>query len=280
MKNKLFIISILSIAAASILFTGCKKKEEKLDLSSKHTSAAVETQATQKENKEIVANEKSDFKIEDTNKQEKKEEKNPIALKDEKYNSDSANIKYPQIEELSGNADKDKINSLIKNNALSVIEAMNIDTKKDSLSLDYKIISSTPKRLSIAYNGKLKKDNKESNIFYTNTIDLNTLKNISLSDYADAYTMAGYILSDDIKLDGNDSPINKEFMEKRKEKSIDEYTKILQDSDFPLKKGTDGKIIGFSESFSYEKNGNIYFTIPFESAHGNYVTVVYSPSTK
>ena len=39
-----------------------------------------------------------------------------------------------------------------------------------------------------------------SDLFYTTTVDLNKGTLQGLSDYADAYTMAGYILSDDCVL--------------------------------------------------------------------------------
>ena len=77
-------------------------------------------------------------------------------------------------------------------------------------------------------------------VFYTNTVDLNQVRNLGLSDYTDGYTMAGYVLAD-----------------------------------FPLASDT-----VWPESFSYENHGTICFSVPVPHALGDYVIVAFDPSTK
>lgn len=49
----------------------------------------------------------------------------------------------------------------------------------------------------LSYKGELKKGADTERIFYSNTIDLEEGRNLQLSDYADAYTVAGYLASGD-----------------------------------------------------------------------------------
>ena len=37
------------------------------------------------------------------------------------------------------------------------------------------------------------------NVFYTNTVDLQQVKSLGINDYSDAYTMAGYLMSEDVE---------------------------------------------------------------------------------
>ena len=85
--------------------------------------------------------------------------------------------------------------------------------------------------MSSPYKGELKNPStsKTENLFYTNTVDLETVQNMRLSDYADAYTVAGYIASGDYKLESvsaNEQSVRSYI--NSSEKTTDYYFKKLQ----------------------------------------------------
>ena len=112
-----------------------------------------------------------------------------------------------------------------------------------------------------------------SDLFYTTTVDLNKGTLQGLSDYADAYTMAGYILSDDCVL--NKPADSKEALEYLKTQDLNAMWEILKQCDF-----TAENLEGFPQSFSYENQGVIYMAVPVPHALGDYVIVSYTPDTK
>ena len=99
---------------------------------------------------------------------------------------------------------KDKINELLKANALSFIKANDIDEANDTLDIKCKVISVDRKRLTATYTGTLSAKGAAHpvNLFYSNTVNLLQAQNLGLDDFTDAYTMAGYVLSDDVKFSG------------------------------------------------------------------------------
>ena len=134
------------------------------------------------------------------------------------------------------------------------------------------------KRLTALYTGNMNTDTAAhpSSLFYTNTVDLSQVQDIGLSDYTDAYTMAGYVLSDDAEFSGVSADVAaqlKEYIDSSMD--IDSLTAILDSADFPLPEET-----VWPESFSYEKQGTITFSVPLPHAMGDYCLVVFHPSTK
>ena len=68
------------------------------------------------------------------------------------------------------------------------------------------------------------------------------------------------------------------FIKNRNNTSIEEYTELLSEADFPLKNEDEIKV--FPKSFSYVKNGDIYVSIPTERSAGDYVLIKFSPNSK
>ena len=56
---------------------------------------------------------------------------------------------------------------------------------------------------------------------------------------------------------------------------LDILTEVFNGADFPLASDT-----VWPESFSYEKQGRIYFSLPIPHALGDYVIVEFDPATK
>ena len=192
------------------------------------------------------------------------------------YTAGKVSVQYP-ILTMDDAQNQDKINALLKSNALSVIKANDIDEAKDTLSIKCKIVSADRKRVTATYTGSLSKDGGAYpvSLFYTNTVNLLQAQDLGFDDFTDAYTMAGYVLSDDVKFNGISSDVEAAVLEYRSSLDIDTLTRIFDGADFPLASETQ-----WPESFSYEKQGTIYFSMPVPHALGDYVIVAFDPSTK
>ena len=97
---------------------------------------------------------------------------------------------------------------------------------------------------------------------------------IGFSTYAEPSTMAGYVMSEGCQFDGLDGETEKAVREYIAGQSMDYFTELFRGADFPLKGDT------FPESFSYETEGDIFFSIPVPHALGDYAIVKFTPDTK
>ncbi len=269
--KKIFAYGLLTATLISSL-CACKKKTETVDLSSTHTTAASETMASE------TLESKSAETIAPTS-----EATDKLESKIETYKNNSIKISYPSISGMADSSKQEAVNSLLKTNALSVIAGNDVDEANDSLEIKAEVVSLDTKRIVVTYVGTLEvKDAPHPyNIFYSNTVDLNSCKDIGFSDYSDAYTMAGYVLSDDVEVSA-DKEIADEFLELRKNTTLEEYTKMFENADFPIDTSADGKVSykNWPFCFSYQKDGDMYFSIPTEHAIGDYILIKYSPQTK
>lgn len=266
-------LAILLVTAA---ISGCKK-HEKIDLTGIHTTEA-----------ETMAAETS--KAEETETEPKKETEE--TKKDNNGGSDAStalsvrskiatekngkiSVEYPILSNLSGGVSQTAMNELLKEKALQIVNGYELDPEKDKLDIKCKVISLDRKKAVISYTGTLSADGAAhpQDIFYTTSVDLAKGALIGLSDYADAYTMAGYILSDDCVLEK--PAASKEVLSELKAMDIEVLTGILENCDFSSQKDQD-----FPQSFSYEIQGVIYMAVPVSHAAGDYAIVRFSPETK
>ena len=160
----------------------------------------------------------------------------------------------------------------LKENALSIIKAYCSDSKKAAISIKCQVPSLTRKRITALYTGSVSPEGAAypSNVFYTNTLDLN-----SVSDYTDPYTMAGYVLSDDVQFQNLSGQTLSAVLEERKLTDLNGYTAMFEGADFPCDPSKE-----WPSSFSYEKQGEIYFSIPVSHGAGDYAVVKFTPETK
>lgn len=195
----------------------------------------------------------------------------------ETYTAGKISIQYPVISQMEDAQKQEQVNTLLKSNALSVIKANGIDEAKDTLSVKCKVISIDRKRLTATYTGSLTAAVAAHplNIFYANTINLLQVQDLGMDDFSDAYTMAGYVLSDDVEFSGISPDAEAEILKYRSTLDIDTLSKVFGSADFPLDSETQ-----WPESFSYEKQGTIYFSMPVPHTLGDYVLVSFDPSTK
>lgn len=259
----------------AMLLSSCKSKE-KLNLSSIHTTAAVESGAEETKEISIPSTQSPD------NGTDSKGETANLTTDTVTYASGGISVEYPVLKQLTDTAKQEKINSLLKDNALAIIKAWEIDEATDSLSVQCKVMSLDRKRLTAVYTGtyKAKDAAHPVNVFYTSTVDLSQASDIGFHDYSDAYTMATYTLSEDCRFYNVSPDLEKELMSYKNTQSIEYYTALYEHADFPLETASEtGKAI-FAESFSYEHRGNIYFSIPVPHALGDYAIIQYTPDTK
>lgn len=243
---------------------------QKADLSTIHTEASAEAEPETMAPTTEAASEAAATP-------EHKGTASSIAADIKTYTSGNISIQYPVIHMTDDPKKQEQVNALLKSNALSVIKAHGIDNTKDTLSVKCKVISVDRKRLTATYTGSLTADGAANplNLFYSNTVNLLQIQDLGMDDFSDAYTMAGYVLSDDVKFSGISSDVETEVLKYRSAWDIDTLSRILGGADFPLDSETQ-----WPESFSYEKQGTIYFSIPVPHSLGDYVLVSFDPSTK
>ncbi len=71
------------------------------------------------------------------------------------YTSGKVSIEYPAIEQMEDEEKQSRINEHLKANALSILDAYEINESADTLSVSCEIISADPKRLTAVYTGEL-----------------------------------------------------------------------------------------------------------------------------
>lgn len=148
------------------------------------------------------------------------------------------------------------VNALIKEKALQVLTDYQVDPAADTLSVKCTVVSLDKNKAVLTYEGSLMVNGAAhpSDLFYTTTVDLNKGTLQGLSDYADAYTMAGYILSDDCVL--KKPTDSKEALEYLKTQDLNCHV-----GDPEAVRFHGGKSGGLPQSFSYENQGVIYMAV-------------------
>jgi len=288
-KGRLLFFAAGLLTAGLLSLSACGKSKEEKDLSGTHTNVSPETMAESSAPVSSTAETvgPSSSVPAETSPASGGSKKTSLNTSVETFVNKNIKISYPIISGMTDDSRQKKANDLLKKNALSILENYPdskepIDQGKDTLEITCKVLAADTNRITVIYSGYYNMENAAhpNNIFYSNTIDLKSITNLGLKDFTDAYTMAGYVLSDDVILSGADSDIAKGFMAKRKDTTLDQYTTCFKNSDFPLKTGLDGKTTSWPDTFSYEQDGNVYFTIPVSHALGDYVIVEYDPTTK
>lgn len=273
---KRYALTALLLGAAILSFTGCKKKDrEMVDLSGIHTTAAVEKE-TMAPTTEAADAEKTEPETEST---VSSTEATPIiaasietlTITDRKPDA-AISVQYPVVSELSDTSRQAQVNKLLKTNATAWLDALSDEELPDQAEIKCEVKSIDRNRITVVYTGVYSKKGAAypTNMFYTNTVDLNQVKSLGFNDYSDGYTMAGYVMSDDVQFVSSD--LSSELLEYRKSQSVEAFTDLFNQADFPLKKQEDGNV-SFPKSFSYTDKGVLYFSIPVPHALGDYALV-------
>lgn len=274
----------LMALTAACLISGCSKKNEKIDLSSTHTTAA-ETMAPTSSPKEtessagITLEPGIDNAVNSNsgttaagNGSGSAVTKNQVKTSLTTYTSGKVSIQYPVVENLDNASD---INDLIKKNALSIIDGYDIDEAKDTLNIQCKVMAADRSRITLTYTGTLTVSGgaHPSNVFYTNTIDVRNASSLDLPYLTDPAVLADYVLSADCVYQNSSPELKSSMVQINAGRNKTYYTHLFSKADFPY----DGS---FPESFSYEYEGDIYVSIPIPHAAGDYVIAIFTPENK
>lgn len=271
MKKQITLLAIVAMFTA-VSLTACKKKET-VDLSGIHTTEASSEAETMAPEPTTAVSQETEAESESagSNASEALNVRAKIATE----KTGSVSIEYPILSNLR-NADTEKnINELVKGYALHILEAYKINSEKDNVTLACDVISLDRSKGIFAFEGSMKASDAAyaTALYYTLTVDLSKGTIMGLSDYADPYTMAGYIISDDCVITkASDKDAAKEYLSSLEIKDLWE---TLKNCDFSSQ-GTDT----FPQAFSYENQGVIYISVPVTHELGDYVIVEFHPETK
>lgn len=271
--HKITILGAVTLASA-LLITGCKKSPEKIDLSSTHTTEAETMAATTKAPVETTVAATEPVGTTAAEPEPSSGSKN-ISTKINTYSSGKVSIAYPSVVNLPDAEKTAALDALLKKNALSVLDAWDIEEAEDSLSISCQVLSADRNRITAVYTGTytVKGAAYPTNVMYSNTVDVANVSDIGFDHFADPYTMAGYVLSGDCTFYQASESQKAQLMNVKNETSLEAYTQMFTNADFPLAGD-------FPESFSYENQGVIYFSIPVPHALGDYAIVMFAPDSK
>lgn len=271
--NKKLIIGVSAAAVAAVVIGAAaalmtSSTPEKIDLSTTNTTEAPSESAKEPETTSAPETTAPETTASSTA---------SVTSSLETYTSGNISIQYPQVSGLSDSKLQDSINENLKNNALSVITGYEADEAKDSMTVTCEVVSVDRRSMTAVYTGTYTADGAAHpvNLFYSNTVDLKDNTNLGLGDFTDSYTMAGYVLSSDVTFFGLDEEQTKAVLEYRQGLTMQELTDTFNQADFPIQQG-----VVWPPSFSYEKQGDIFFSLPVPHALGDYVIVRFVPSTK
>ncbi|MFR5602391.1 MAG: hypothetical protein ACLTKI_08675 [Lachnospiraceae bacterium] len=268
MKRKLILPFLILTAALAV--SGCKSKSyEKIDLTSTHTEASKDS-----EKETLAETATAPTQPEETTVGNAEAS---VTASLTSYSTGEISIQYPVVSYKDSSSKETKANQLLKDNAMSILTAYEVDESKDSLELECQVISIDRKKICAVYTGLFTADGAAhpQNLFFTNTVDFDDGTNIRLMDYCDAATLADFILSDECQFYNVSAELDKELRKSVKTQDKDYYESLFKQADFSVEENA-----AFPESFSYEKQGLIYFSIPVQHALGDYAIVKYTPETK
>lgn len=270
--KRTYILPLLIFSSSMMIF-GCTRKHEEVDLSGIHSSQANETFAPSTAPAvEVTSTAETQ---ESTEASKVQDASSNVSAKIETYRDTSAgsiSIQYPVVSNLSDEQTQTAVNELLFTNATAIATQY---SPEDAVTLDItcQIISVDRNRLVAVYKGMAQTEGgaHPTNIFYTNTVDLKQVKSLGFNDYSDAYTMAGYLMSDDVQF--SHATNTQEILNFRSTMSVEQYTEMFNQADFPLSSTEDAI---FPESFSYTHQGILYFSIPVPHALGDYAIVTFN----
>lgn len=263
MKDSLIRGRLLLLAALCTLsVSGCKKQEQ-VDVSSLHTAtAAKETLAEEPE-------EAASAPIETESQSAQNHTGLTTGQKQETIGK--AVFSYPVLSQMKDAAREEAVNALIRSNA-AFIASIHADQE---IQIEAAVESLNLRRITILYTGETSEGDR---LFFTNTIDLETAQNLGLRDFADPYTVAGYLDSGEYKLldpAGDEAAIRRYL----KQTSLEEYYTRFKEADFGRREAeTEEQTL--PSLFSYEKQGVIYVALPLPRELGSYILIPYSPDNK
>ncbi len=268
--KRTYILPLVFLSSSVIMF-GCGKKQEGADLSGIHTTAQTqkETMAPTTAPVEVTT---AGETTEAGTKTDTPDSTANVSADIQTFRDGSVSIQYPVVSNLSDSKTQEAVNDLLLANATAIAKSA---VEGSAIDVTCKVISVDRSRLTAVYKGTMQAQDSAypTNIFYTNTVDLKQVKSLGFNDYSDAYTMAGYVMSDDVEFYQASPDMTTALLQHRASMSVEQYTQLFDQADFPLSSAEDAS---FPESFSYTHEGVLYFSIPVPHALGDYAIVTFN----
>lgn len=267
-----------AITALSVLaLSGCSCSREAVDLTGVHETETETMEETMSGNS--GAGEETETEEETTAAEESSGSSSAQALSVRSEIATEKNgkvsIEYPILSNLRDSSKTDAVNELLKTQAIRILTDYDLNPETDTVNITCNILSLDRSKVVLTYEGSMMAEGAAhpTAVFYTTTVDLDKGTMIGFSDYADAATMADYILSEDCELYYPSE--SSEVLAELQSMDAETLTEILKACDFTsVEEGT------FPQSFSYENQGDIYMVLPVSHAAGDYAIVRYTPDTK
>lgn len=274
MRKQLTIFAALAIITALSL-SGCKHKDNDPDLTGIHSTAAETTPAVETMTAETDPETTAEAETETEKAGSDASAALSVRSKIATEKTGKVTIEYPILSNLRDDQTAETVNTLIKENAVKILTDYKLDPEKDNVTISCDIISLDRSKAVLSFEGSMKAEGAAypTAVYYTMTVDLSKGTLQGLDDYADPYTMAGYILSEDCVITkASDEKAAREYLSGL---DINTLWETLKNSDF-----TSGTSDGFPEAFSYVNQGIIYISVPVPHALGDYIIVEFHPEGK
>ena len=293
-----FAFGILILGCGAVI-GGCGKKHEKIALESteKHVEATMEasTEASSEAPEITTAPETTapDESSDASNGASVQDVVKPNAVTHTtaSYTSGKVSVQYPVMEHLEES--QSAVNDLIRLNALSAVNAYVTNPETDALEVKCRVLAADKSRITIVYTGTAMAAGAAYpvNVLYSSTIDVRNVSNLDLPSMADPRTLAEYVMSAECVYSGEfgdwaaaggeavgagsaGGELAEALAQIHSDRGADWYTRLFSAADFPAAADA------FPSCFSFEKDGDIYFSIPVPHALGDYVVAVFTPENK
>ncbi len=272
MRKKMTLFAMLMVCAA-VSLSGCKKDKE-VDLTGIHTTEAETTPTAETMAPETTVAETTEAEEETKDAGNDASSAINVRSKIATEKNGKVTIEYPILSNLRNADTEEKVNKLIKEYALMIVDAYELNTEKDNVTVACDVISLDRSKAVLEFKGSMMIDGAPypTDLYYTMNVDLSKGSLQGLVDYADPYTMAGYILSDDCIITSlDDDAAVKEYF---KTLDIETLWETLKSCDFSS--GAEG----FPSCFSYVNQGIVYISVPVPHAIGDYAIIEFHPEGK
>lgn len=180
-------------------------------------------------------------------------------------------IRYPQITKMKDSNLEDKINHLLKEDALKILEYYQVNFEGDSMEVDFEVKRCDEESLSVVYTGAYiwQGAANHANILYSSNIHMKTGTHISLADEKEIDEIAAALKSSE----GYDVITDSEEVlaiveENLKEINTDDLKLMLENADFKNKEDSYPDIFSY-----YTDKGESYISFPLINTAEDYVLI-------
>ena len=144
-------------------------------------------------------------------------------------------IRYPQLYNMKDVEKEERVNNVLFKEVLNIRDVMN-NRNYIEYNIDYKVMESNEKILSVLFTGFIKSSQKANSIAYSVTIDLTKEKLMDLSEFYK-------VVENNFDNLNENNPYIEEY--------VRDYNQNIHNHDFYIKNGTLGLIIPAPQAIGY-----------------------------